>query len=59
MINTGTDGDVEYGEASRSGHEGSTRENDGDFNSKKSGALREVSRKRNVVLFILGHKNFN
>lgn len=59
MINTGTNGDLEYGEASRSGYEGSTRENDGDFNSKKSGAIREVSTERNVVLFILGHTNFN
>jgi len=48
-------GGVESGEASGSRYEGSTRENDGDFSSKKAGVIKQVIRKINVMLFILGH----
>lgn len=50
-----TAGDVESGEASRSGYEGSTKENDGDFSNKKAGVIKQAIRKLNAILFILGH----
>lgn len=50
-----TAGDVESGEASGSRYEGFTREKDGDFSKKKAGVIKQVIRKRNVILFILGH----
>ena len=49
-----TAGEVESGEASGSGYEGSTRENNGCFNNKKAGVIKQVIRKRNAILFILG-----
>lgn len=50
-----TAGDVESGEASGSGYEGSTRENDGDFINKKAGIIKQVIRKINAILFISAH----
>lgn len=50
-----TAGDVESGESSGSGYEGSTRQNDGDFSNKKASVIKQVIRKRNVILFIFNH----
>lgn len=50
-----TAGNVESGESLGSGYEGSTRQNDGDFSNKKAGIIKQVIRKRNVILFIFNH----
>lgn len=58
MTTENANGDVERGETSGSGYEGSARENDGDFIDKKAGVIKQVIRKRNRILFILGHVFF-
>lgn len=55
MATEDTNGDVESGETSGNGYEGSARENDGDFIRKKAGVIKIVIRKRTMILFILGH----
>lgn len=50
-----TAGDVDSGEASGFGYEGSESENNGDTSNKKADVITLVIGKRNVVLFTLSH----